>query len=242
MATKLSFENTDDIGVYALLSNAYCLVGQGSCENFYSAFDAELSSHVPVIRCTIAGIRTVGSLAVGNKNGLLLPNSIADSELAHLRNSLPDSVVVRRIPERYNALGNVVVSNDHIALLHPGASKETEETISDTLGVEVFRQSVAGSELVGSYCDLSNLGALMHPATTSEEQEELRARLQVPVVAGTINRGTTPISSGLIVNDWDLRLTFSAPSAAEAPPRPKCAPSKAFSDLRKASRKRLSKA
>jgi translation initiation factor 6 len=37
---------------------------------------------------------------VGNKRGLLIPSTTTDVELAHLRNSLPDSVVVQRIEER----------------------------------------------------------------------------------------------------------------------------------------------
>jgi hypothetical protein len=40
------------------------------------------------------------------------------TELQHLRNSLPDEVVVQRVEERLSALGNCVVCNDHVALIH----------------------------------------------------------------------------------------------------------------------------
>lgn len=35
MATRSQFENSNDVGVFAKLTNAYCLVAQGGSENFY---------------------------------------------------------------------------------------------------------------------------------------------------------------------------------------------------------------
>lgn len=55
----------------------------------------------------------------GNRNGLIVPNSTTDTELQHLRNSLPDDVRVQRVEERLSALGNVVACNDYVALVHP---------------------------------------------------------------------------------------------------------------------------
>lgn len=43
---------------------------------------------------------------------------------------------------------------------------------------------------------------MVHPKTSLEDQEELAALLQVPLVAGTVNRGSDVIGGGLIVNDW----------------------------------------
>lgn len=202
MATRTQYEGSGEVGVFAALTNSYCLVAQGGSANFYSVFEAELGGHIPVIRTSIAGIRIIGRLTVGNKNGLLVPSTTTDQELQGLRNSLPDAVAVRRVDEKLSALGNVVVCNDHVALVHPDLDRETEAIIADTLGVEVFRQSVAKNVLVGSYCALSNQGALVHPKTSVAEQKELSALLQVPVCAGTVNRGSEVIGAGLLVNDW----------------------------------------
>jgi len=205
MASRLLFENSSEIGVFARLTNGYCLVSTaGDYNQFLKGFESELAEHIPVIPTSIACCRPIGRLTVGNKRGLLLPNTTTDQEMLHIRNSLPDEVVVSRIEERLSALGNVIATNDYVALVHPELDKETEEIIADTLGVEVFRQTVSGNALVGSYCVLNNLGAMVCPTTTIEEQDELASLLQVPVIAGTVNRGSAVIGAGLIVNDWKV--------------------------------------
>ena len=202
MATRTQFENSNDIGVFAKLTSAYCLVGLGGSENFYSVFESEVGAHIPVIHASVSGTRIVGRVTCGNKAGLLVPAITTDQELQHLRNSLPDTVKVERIEERLSALGNCVACNDYVALVHPDLDKETEEIISDTLGVEVFRTTIAERTLVGSYCVLSNRGGLVHPMVTVEALDELSSLLQVPLCSGTVNRGSDVIAAGIVVNDW----------------------------------------
>ena len=96
----------------------------------------------------------------------------------------------------------MIVSNDHVALVHPDVERETEELIADVLGVEVFRQTVADNVLVGSYMALSNRGGVVHPKTGVEDQDELSSLLQVPLVAGSVNRGSSVVGAGMVVNDW----------------------------------------
>jgi len=201
MAIRAQFEKNSDIGVFGKLTNGYCLCALGGSE-FYKVFENELADHIPVIYCTLAGTRIIGRLSAGNRKGLLLPNTTTDQELMHLRNSLPDEVVVQRVEEKLSALGNVIACNDYVALVHHNIDRETEEIIADTLGVEVFRQTVAGNELCGSYCALSNNGGLVHPRTNVEELDELSSLVQVPLVAGTVNRGSDVIGAGIMVNDW----------------------------------------
>lgn len=89
MANRVQYENSNDIGVFSKLTNGYCLVAAGGSYNFYSVYESELGSFVPVVQATVGGTRIVGRTTAGNKNGLLVPNNTTDNELRHLRNSLP---------------------------------------------------------------------------------------------------------------------------------------------------------
>ena len=202
MASRAQFENNNEIGVFSKLTNSYCLVAIGGSENFYSVFESELSDVIPVVHASIAGCRVIGRLTAGNRHGLLVPSNTTDQELQHLRNSLPDSIAIQRVEERLSALGNVIACNDYVALVHPDLDRETEEIIADVLQVEVFRHTISKNVLVGTYCALSSQGGLVHPHTSIAEQEELSTLLQIPLVAGTVNRGSDMIGAGLVVNDW----------------------------------------
>merc|ERR1719437_48234 len=141
-------------------------------------------------------------MAVGNRHGLLVPSTATDQELKHLRGSLPESVVAQRVDERLSALGNCIACNDYVALVHTDLGRETEEVIADTLQVDVFRATVAQKALVGSYAVLTNQGGLVHARTPMQDMEELSQLIQVPLTAGTVNRGSDIVGAGVVANDW----------------------------------------
>eukprot|EP00211_Chloroparvula_japonica_P014366 CAMPEP_0119132820 /NCGR_PEP_ID=MMETSP1310-20130426/12378_1 /TAXON_ID=464262 /ORGANISM="Genus nov. species nov., Strain RCC2339" /LENGTH=243 /DNA_ID=CAMNT_0007123477 /DNA_START=33 /DNA_END=764 /DNA_ORIENTATION=+ len=207
MAVRAQFEHSSDIGVFCRLTNKYALVAMGGAEPF-KVLENELSGKIPVVKTSIAGTRVVGRLCVGNRHGLLVPNTTTNQELQHIRNSLPDDVVVQRVEERLSALGNVIATNDYVALVHPDIEKETEDIIANVLNVEVFRQTIGSNALVGSYCAVSNQGALVNPRCSVEDLEELASLWQVPLVAGTVNRGSDLIGAGMVVNDWSAFVGF----------------------------------
>eukprot|EP00927_Polykrikos_kofoidii_P052603 TRINITY_DN4647_c0_g1_i1.p1 TRINITY_DN4647_c0_g1~~TRINITY_DN4647_c0_g1_i1.p1 ORF type:complete len:241 (+),score=43.76 TRINITY_DN4647_c0_g1_i1:61-783(+) len=202
MAVRAQFESSNEVGVFARLTNAYCLVAMGGSENFYSVFESELSKHIPVVHSSIGGTRIVGRMVVGNRKGLLVPSITTDLELQHLRNHLPESVKVQKVEERLSALGNCISCNDYVALVHTDLDRETEEIVSDTLGVEVFRATIASNVLVGSYSVLTNQGGLVHPRTPMQDMEELSQLIEIPLTAGTANRGSDVVGAGIVANDW----------------------------------------
>ena len=153
MKHRISFENSSEIGAYTLLTNKYCLVGRSKSRNFYSHFESALD--IPIAETTLNAISTVGNMATGNSHGLLLPGTASDQEVQHIRNLIPDSIKIRRVNERLNALGNVIICNDTVALVHPEVTDENIEIIQDTLAVEVFRQNIGNEPLVGTFAAMN---------------------------------------------------------------------------------------
>ncbi|OAF69052.1 hypothetical protein A3Q56_03198 [Intoshia linei] len=202
MIVKTHCEGSSEIGVFSKLTNKYCLVGIADSQNFYSTFESELPPEIPVFNALINNTKIIGRMCIGNSKGLLLPHITTDNELKHITNSMPDGVRVKRINERYTALGNMILNNDYVALVHHEISKETEEDICDVLGVEVFRHTIGSNVLAGSYGVLSNKGGLLHSAIKLDERKELSELLGLPLLSGTLNSGCDLIGAGLVVNDW----------------------------------------
>merc|ERR1711933_409289 len=76
------------------------------------------------------------------------------------------------------------------------------EVIADTLQVDVFRATIAQNVLVGSYAVLTNQGGLVHARTPMQDMEELSQLIQIPLTAGTVNRGSDVVGAGVVANDW----------------------------------------
>lgn len=201
MARRIRFEKSSEIGCYATLTNTFALVAEAAPDAFKNAFQDELGYNTPVIETTCGGSNLIGTMIVANCHGVIVPACMTDEELQQITYELPEDVEIAQIQENLNTLGNHIACNDHVALINPNLSEATEETLRKVLKVDVHRTTIAGLELVGSYCKLTNLGGLVHPAVSVSELEQLSEKCQLALCAGTVNRGNATIGSGVLANE-----------------------------------------
>jgi len=194
---RTTFAGSTYVGVYARSIGEHTLVRPDADDALVEAFADELGG--PVHRTTVGGSSTVGALAVGNRNGVVVSSQARSAE----RESIAEAtgLGVSELPGRINAAGNVVLANDAGALVHPELTDEAVDVVEGGLGVPVERGELAGVRTVGTAAVATNRGALCHPQSTEAELEAVEAVLDVPADLGTINYGAPLVGSGLVAND-----------------------------------------
>ncbi|MEF8843565.1 MAG: translation initiation factor IF-6 [Haloarculaceae archaeon] len=193
---RAALSGSSYVGVFARATDDCVLVRPDMDEDLVVEFEAELE--VPAVRTTVAGSGTVGALAAGNENGLLVSSRVTDRERERVEAA--SGLSIHELPGRINAAGNVVLANDTGAYVHPDLSRKALRTVEDALDVPVERGDLAGVRTVGTAAVATTRGVLCHPKSTDEELDHLEELLGVPADIGTINYGGPLVGSGLVAN------------------------------------------
>jgi translation initiation factor 6 len=190
---RFDFAGSSNIGAFSRITDHW-LIHSPSNEPTTQGL-ATLFELAP-ISTTVSQSTLVGILTAGNKNGLLVPHTVFDEELEVLNQTLETPVL--SLDSKLTALGNLILTNDHAALVSPEFTPNDIQTIRDALNVEVEARTLAESDLVGSHCVVTNRGLLGHTDITDEELEWLADFFSVNVEVGTINCGVPYVSIGLL--------------------------------------------
>jgi translation initiation factor 6 len=194
---RASFAGSPYVGVFAHATNDCLLVRPDADEDTVSDVAAELD--VEAVATTVGGSGTVGALAVGNENGILVSGRAREREIETIESATGLSVT--ELPGRINAAGNVVLANDYGAYVHPELGDEAVATVADALGVPVERGDLADVRTVGTAAVATNEGVLCHPKSREPELEAVEEILDVRADIGTVNYGAPLVGSGLLAND-----------------------------------------
>lgn len=194
---RAALNGSSYVGVFARATDDCLLVRPDIEESLLDEFESELE--VPAVRTTVGGSATVGSLAAGNANGLLVSSRIEDTEREHIAETT--DLPVHELPGRINAAGNVVLANDYGAYVHPDLSREAVRAVKSALDVPVERGDLADVRTVGTAAVATNEGVLCHPKSREPELEAIEDVLDVRADIGTVNYGAPLVGSGLVAND-----------------------------------------
>ncbi len=188
------YSGNPNIAVFAAAGESLALTAADAAPEFERTLESALG--VDVIKMSIGGSFVVGSLVAFNSNGALVSFLADDAEISKISSKMNCS----RLDDQLNAAGNNILVNDHGAIVNPEYSDSAVKLISDVLGVEVVRSSIAGINTVGSICRATNKGCACHMDASEEEILLIRDVLKVEAVRTTVNHGCRSVGAGILAN------------------------------------------
>ena len=192
---KLSrYGGSPNIGVFSVANEDFAFVAHDTSDEFVNELTEVLK--VKAVKTTVAGTFVVGSLVAMNTNGAIVSGLADEDEIKVIREFLP----VALLEDRFNAAGNNILVNDKGAIVNPDIDSSLFRDISDILGVECVKGTIAGLNTVGSVCRVTNKGAAIHPEATDEDIQMVRDVLKVDPVRTTLNHGCRLISPCVVAN------------------------------------------
>jgi translation initiation factor 6 len=183
------------LGVFAEATERHVFVPPGVQHHAVQNIEAALG--VQALTITVGGTRVIGALIAANSKGAVIGDIVLEEELRLVRAA---GLEVHRLAGRFNAAGNVILAGEKSAMVHPRLARGDLQGISDALGVEVAKGTVAGLYTVGSAAIATPKGVLAHPKIDDEEIAQIKDLFGVEVGIGTINYGTPMIGAGVLAN------------------------------------------
>jgi translation initiation factor 6 len=193
---KYAFYKSPNIGIFVKCNDHFIVLPLG----FASTKTTKLAKYLEVtdnIYVSIADTRLLGPMMVMNNNGILVSYIASDEEINILKEKT--QLNVERLKSKYTAIGNLIATNDHGAIVSP-LFNDVKTQIQDILGVSVISMSISGFIQTGAMIVATNNGAAVYPNASDDEIKTISDILNVNVEPVTINGGIPFLASGIIAN------------------------------------------
>lgn len=195
MIRRVNLNGNSNLGVAISATEKFAIVPPTLSESMAQLIEDTLE--VTLIQTPIAGSNLAGALSVGNSQGFLVSPHANDTEIETIKEF---DIEVERIPDKFTAVGNIVLVNDSGAIVSPLLSDETLELISNILDVEAERGSIANFKITGSVAVATNKGVLAHPSATNDELSFVEGVMKAPADIGTVNKGIKLVGACAVAN------------------------------------------
>ncbi len=188
------YAGTPNIAVFAAANEDLAIIAGDAAPEFVK--DVEEVLQVKTHMMTVAGSFVIGSLVVMNSKGAVVSGLADPSEASAIK----EYAECFLLDDKLNAAGNNILANDKGAIVNPEYSDEKVNFISDALGVECVRSSIAGINTVGSICRATNKGCVCHADATDDDIQLIKDVLKVEPIRTTVNHGVRMVGAGILAN------------------------------------------
>lgn len=194
---KTGFNGTPNVGLYAYATDSYVLLGENVTEKLEREL-GEALGNIPVHSIRIVGTSMAGIFLAGNSKVILAPAIAFGSELENLRKL---GVPVQTLQTKHTCLGNLIVANDHGAIISKDFDETEKKRIETQLGVPAIYMDIAGLSTPGAFIVIRGEHGIIHRDASQEEIAAVEKHLQVTLTPATINLGTPYLHAGMIINN-----------------------------------------
>lgn len=189
-----------NIGIYTKVNDEKIFLPRGFAKSKAAHLEEYLNAEA--LYTSVANTRLMGALMVINNHGIILPNTISETELAFYKKYTDLNVSI--LDTKFTALGNMISVNDKGGVVSPIIPKNEIKQISDALDVEIIQKRIAGYNQVGAMMIATSHGGIIHPETDEEDIRKISDVLGVDMEPATINGGIPFVASGVLANNKSI--------------------------------------
>ena len=196
MDRTVSITGDPHIGVFTRVFDDIAVVPPETPEDLVRTYEEVF--RVEVVRTTLQGSPIIGSLLAGNKNGLVISGLATDEE----QKLLSEYHELMLLEEDMNAAGNIILSNDSFAAVHPDTNEDLMDSLEDFLKVSVTPLTLGGIKTVGMAAVATNSGIVVSPRSSAGEIAALEKICDLPIGKGSVMMGNAMVGTGLVANRY----------------------------------------
>ncbi len=194
---KTNFNGDPNIGMYAVATDSFCLVGKSVPDSEVKKIKQVLN--VPVYKLRIYGTSFLGIFIAATSKKILVPKIIFDEELEEFKKIKEAKVEV--INTRHTALKNNILCNDNVAIFSNEFSPEEKKHLSRKLGIKnPITLASINKAVPGSSGILTNSGGIISPSTQEKDIKKIEKKTNFELGLGTVNMGSPFLGAGVIAN------------------------------------------
>ena len=197
---KYDVYRSPNIGIYTKVNDDFVFVPNGFA--ITKAKNLAEFLKTDYLFTSVSNTRLLGPLMVVNNKGIILPRTVLDEELSHLKKSTGLNVAI--LDTKHTALGNLICVNDKGGIMSPMIPSEHVKKVEDVLGIEILQRRIARYHQAGAVAVATLHGGIVHPDTEENDIKIMSEVLGTELEAATINGGIPFVASGILANNKSL--------------------------------------